>query len=341
MKPDGLRGVVAGSGYFSQFHLEAWRRIAGVEILGLCSLDAPSAATAAAKHSIPRVFDNVEAMLDEVRPDFIDIVTPPDSHAAIVGAAAGRGVHVVCQKALASSYAEAEAIVASAAGVRFMVHDNFRFQPWHREIRRLLDAGAIGALEGISGRTRMGDGAGPEAYLARQPYFRAMPRLLVFETGVHFIDVYRYLGGEITNVFAKLRRRNPGIAGEDAAMLLFDFAGGAQGLWDGDRTHAADTEDPRLTFGQFWLEGSEGSLRLYGDGRLTVQTLGGGEVSHAYDPPKRGFAGDSVHATLAHFIARLRDGGAFETDGRDYLRTLQVQEAVYRSAETGQAVALA
>ncbi len=73
-----------------------------------------------------------------------------------------------------------------------MVHDNFRFQPWHREFRRLLDAGAIGRLHSISCRTRMGDGWQPDAYLARQPYFRTMPQLLIYETGVHFIDVYRY-----------------------------------------------------------------------------------------------------------------------------------------------------
>jgi predicted dehydrogenase len=282
-------------------------------------------------------------LLDAGRPYFNHNITPPDRHAVIAGAAAARGVHILCQKALAPSYAEAEMMVATAAaaGVRFMAHDNFRFQPWHREIRRLMDAGAIGALEAIACRTRMGDGAAPDAYLARQPYFRAMPRFLVFETGVHFIDVYRYLGGEITGVFAKLRRLNPAITGEDSATLLFDFADGARGLWDGDRTHSPDAADPRYTFGQFWIEGREGTLRLRGDATITLQKMGGAEISHAYDHGVTGFASDSVHAALSHFVARLRDGGAFETEGHDYLRTLAVQEAVYRSAQTGQAVQLA
>jgi predicted dehydrogenase len=343
MKRDSLRGVVSGSGYFSQFHLDAWRRIEGVEIAALCSLDAPGASAAAANHGIAHVYGDVEAMLDEIRPDFIDIVTPPQSHAAITRAAISRGVAILCQKPLAPTYSEAEAMVAEAeeAGVPFMVHDNFRFQPWHREIRRLLDSGSLGTLESICGRTRMGDGFGAQAYLSRQPYFRDMKRFLIFETGVHFIDVYRYLGGEIASVFARTRRLNPGIEGEDAATLLFDFAGGAQGLWDGDRTHVPDAADPRLTFGQFWIETGEATLRLSGDGRMTLQRRGGQPVAHRYEIPRGGFAGDSVHATFDHFIARLRDGGGFETDGRDYLRTLLVQEAAYRSAETGRSVSLA
>ena len=52
-----------------------------------------------------------------------------------------------------------------------------------------LDLGTIGRLHSISCRTRMGDGWQTDAYLARQPYFRTMPQLLVYETGVHFIDV--------------------------------------------------------------------------------------------------------------------------------------------------------
>ena len=126
----------------------------------------------------------------------MDIITPPAACPSGAGRlAAKHGVHILCQKALAPTMEEARAIVdiAASAGVRLMVHDNFRFQPWHREARKLLDAGAIGALQTISCRTRLGDGWGEQAYLSRQPYFRDMPRLLIFETGVHFIDVYRYL----------------------------------------------------------------------------------------------------------------------------------------------------
>ena len=331
-----LRGVAVGTGYFSQFHYDAWRRTDGVQMVGVCSLDAERAQAEAAPFAAS-AYTEVAAMLDAERPDFIDVITPPGTHAAIVQAAAERGVHVLCQKALAPSFEEAAAIVATAqaGGVRLMVHDNFRFQPWHRELKRRLDDGDIGALQSIGCRTRLGDGWRADAYLARQPYFRAMPRFLVFETGVHFLDVFRFLGGDIAAVFARLRRLNPDIAGEDAGILLCELESGATALWDADRYHEGLAQDPRYTFGAFVLEGERGSLRLDEDGAITLHRLGHTPQQVAYAHPRRGFAGDSVHATFAHFIEALVSGAPFETDGADYLKTLAAQEAAYRSSASG------
>jgi len=162
------------------------------------------------------------------------------------------GKHVICQKPLADTLAEAESIVGTCvrAQKRFMVHENFRFQPWHREIKRQIEAGAIGdKIHTITQRMRTGDGWPEDAYLARQPYFRTMPRLLLHETGIHYIDVLRYLGGGVAEVFAKLRKLNPAIAGEDCALVLLDFASGGQGIIDGNRYNDANHPNPRYTFG--------------------------------------------------------------------------------------------
>jgi len=332
-----LRGVAVGAGYFSQFHYEGWSRTAGAQLVAVCDRDGARAEDAARRFGVPKRYADVAMMLDAERPDFIDIITPPDTHRSITAMAAERGVHVLCQKALAPAFAEAAAMVdeAERAGIRFMVHDNFRFQPWHREFRRLLDEGAIGRLRSIACRTRMGDGWQPDAYLARQPYFRTMPRFLIFETGVHFIDVYRYLGGEVTSVFARLRRLNAGIAGEDAGVVLFEFASGAVGLWDANRYNESRSTDPRYTFGEFLLEGDRGAIRLDEEGTMAVHPLGESARDHAYAHDRRGFAGDCVHATLQHFVNGLCAGAPFETEGRDYLKTLAVQEAVYASAASG------
>ncbi|MET0215664.1 MAG: Gfo/Idh/MocA family oxidoreductase [Vicinamibacterales bacterium] len=332
-----LRGVSVGAGYFGQFHYDAWPRVSGVELVALCDRDRERAEGVARKFGVPKSYADAKTMLDVERPDFIDIITPPDTHFSLAKLAAERGIHVLCQKALAPSVREAALIVdeAERAGIRFMVHDNFRFQPWHREFRRLLDGGTIGRLHSLSCRTRMGDGWQPDAYLARQPYFRTMPQLLIFETGVHFIDVYRYLGGEVTRVFARLRRLNGGIAGEDTGIVLFEFASGALGVWDANRYNESLSADPRYTFGDFLLEGDRGAVRLDEEGRMSVHMLGKGPSEHAYPHDRRGFAGDCVHATLQHFVDGLRAGVPFETDGREYLKTLAVQEAVYASAASG------
>lgn len=335
-----LRGVAVGAGYFSQFHFEAWSRIPEIELVAVCDARNPRVEEACSRFAIPRGYTNLEAMLAAEKPDFLDVLTPPATHAEILRAAGPRGIHVLCQKPLAPDLSEAQKIVRSAkeAGIRLMVHDNFRFQPWHREIKRLLETGVIGSLHSLTFRCRPGDGWGPGAYLARQPYFREMPRFLIVETGVHFIDTYRFLAGEIRRVFALLRKLNPVIAGEDCGLLVFEFTSGAVGLWDANRYNESTTTDPRYTFGEFLVEGQGGSIRLAEDGSLTVQPLGQAETRHEYLHEHRGFAGDCVFATFQHFVRHLLDGSPFETEGTDYLKTLAVQEALYESARLGRPV---
>ncbi|MEM7313487.1 MAG: Gfo/Idh/MocA family oxidoreductase [Planctomycetota bacterium] len=336
-----LRGVLIGAGYFSQFHLDAWSRINGVEIAAICDLDATAAVATAKKYSIAARYVNALEMLDKEKPDFVDIVTRPDSHLELVAAAAGRGVPVICQKALAPTIEEAREIVqvADKAGIPLMVHENFRFQPWYREIKLLMEQQAIGdKLHSIAFRCRTGDGWQSDAYLERQPYFRTMPRLLIFETGVHFVDTYRFLAGEIDGVYASLRRLNEDIVGEDTATVMFEFASGARGIWDANRFNESEAAEARLTFGQALVEGNGGSIRLFDDGRLVLQRLGKESEVIDYGLQERGFAGDCVLATQQHFVDNLLANTPFETSGKEYLKTLNVVEAIYQSAETKQPV---
>jgi predicted dehydrogenase len=333
-----LKGVCVGAGYFSHFQYEAWQRIPEVTITALCNRDPARAKAILEKFGIPRHYTDYREMLEKERPDFVDIITPPSTHLEMCKTAADLGIHVICQKPLAPTFDEAKQIVdcTAQAGIRFMVHENWRFQPWYREIKQLLDSGAIGdRIHVMSFRSRMGDGWGPNAYLNRQPYFRDYPRLLVYENGVHFIDTYRYLAGEIKRLYAVLKRLNPVIAGEDFGVIVFEFESGATGLWDANRYNESNCPNPRYTFGEFLVDANRGSIRLYNDGRLTVQPLGEPEREHAYRHENRAFAGDCCYATQRHFIDRMIDGGEFETNGPSYLRTLAVQDAVYLSAQCG------
>lgn len=333
-----LRGVLIGAGYFSQFHADAWGRLPDVDLVAVCDADPARAQALADRYGIARTYADAAQMLEAERPDFVDIATPPATHHALVEMAAARGMAVICQKPLAPTIEEARALIAmvEASGIRFMAHDNFRFQPWHREIRRQIDAGAIGRVQNIRCRTRMGDGWGEDAYLDRQPYFRTMPQLLIHETGIHFLDIFRFLNGEITRCFARIDRLNPQIMGEDQALVLCEFANGALGVWDANRYHPAGCANPRYTFGEFWIEGDRGSLHLDMDGRLRLFRLGddmGEPVDYA--AVREGFAGDSVLATFEHFIGALRGDVAQELTGADYLLSLELQEAAYLSSAGG------
>jgi D-apiose dehydrogenase len=331
-----LKAVGVGAGYFSQFHYDAWQRIPEVRMAAVADLDPARAAQTAERFGIARTYTDLREMLEREQPDFVDIITPPNSHHALCAEAARQRVAMICQKPLAPTYAEAVGIVemVEASATPFMVHENWRWQPWYRAVRRLMDGDVLGEVFSLSFRMRTGDGWGEDAYLARQPYFREYPRLLIFETAVHFIDTFRYLLGEITTVYARTRRLNPVIRGEDACHLVFGFGNGAAALLDANRYNemAEEGVDPRYTFGTMRIDGSRGHLLLHADGSILLKPLGRPTYQHAYHHENRGLAGDCCYHLQRHFVSTLLEGGQFESHGRDYLRTLRVVEACYDSA---------
>ncbi len=329
-----LRLALVGCGYFSRFHQDAWSRIKEVEVVGISDADPQRLAAAAGLFPRAQSLLDANAMLDAVRPNVVDIVTPPATHRALVMAATAREIVTICQKPLAPNYEEAVGIVehAESTGTQLIVHENFRFMPWFREAARLVASGCIGRPLNITFLLRPGDGQGPRAYLDRQPYFQTMERFLIHETAIHLIDVFRVILGEITGVFARVRRLNPVIAGEDACTLLFDFENGATGLFDGNRLLDHDAEDTRMTNGIMLVEGTEGAIRLDGEGRLFFRPRSGRERQHEYVWEKRGYGGDCVYLQCRHIADHLLFGSPVANTGRDYLRNLALEEAAYRSA---------
>jgi D-apiose dehydrogenase len=332
-----LRVAGVGAGYFSQFHLAGWRALEDdVELVGWCDRDVSKV------KGVP-AFVSIDELLEKARPDLVDIVTPPDTHLELLRVVASRGLPAICQKALAPTYEEAVAVVEAAeqAGTLLVVHENFRWQPWYREARRLIADGMLGGLHCVAFRLRPGDGQGPRAYLDRQPYFQTMARFLVHETAIHWIDTFRFLMGEVSGVYAALRRMNPAIRGEDAGYIVFDFAGGTTGLFDGNRLNDHVAGNPRRTMGEMWLEGEKGVLRLDGDARLWWKRHQAPEIEHRYD---RGaddtFGGGCCAALQSHVVSHLRRNTPLENGGREYLKNLRVQEAVYRSAAEGRRISL-
>jgi predicted dehydrogenase len=335
-----LRLGIVGCGYFAQFHREAWSRLP-VQVVAICDADRAKAEAAAREFPGAQVFTEAAEMLDAVRPDVVDIVTPPATHAPLVALCAARGVAAICQKPLAPDWETAVAIVETAerAGMSLVVHENFRWMPWFMEAHRLIEAGAIGEPLDISFRLRSGDGQGPDAYLSRQPYFRTMPRFLVHETIIHLIDVFRFLYGEVSGVFARLRTLNPAIVGEDAATVLFAFENARrQGIVDGNRLIDHPSDDPRMTNGVMLAEGTGGQLRLDGHGRLFLRPHRGEEREHAYTWQQRGYGGDCVFRQCEAALAHLRDGAPVANTARAWLRNLAIEEAIYRSAAEGRFV---
>jgi predicted dehydrogenase len=217
-----------------------------------------------------------------------------------------------------------------------MVHENWRWQPWWREIRALQLQRNIGEFTSLYFRMRTGDGWGDDAYLARQAFFRDYPRLLVYETGVHFIDTFRFLLGEVTEVFASLRRLNPVIRGEETGQIFLRFDSEATAIFDANRYNETESLSPRYTFGELRIDGMRGHLTMDTEANIRIKPLGEPAYNHDYSRANVNFAGDCVFALERHFADCMLTGAPFESTGEDYLKTVRVVERVYESAAQNQ-----
>lgn len=328
-----LKVACYGAGYFSQFHFEGWRRIVDADLIGVTNRDRSKAEAT----GLP-VYDNLAEMLEQTKPDILDIIVSPAGHGEAIRTALQHSVKaIICQKPFCASLAEAREMIALAkdAGVPIIVHENFRFQPWYRAIKAQIDAGAIGTPLQATFRLRPGDGQGPDAYLSRQPYFQEMPKFLIHETGVHFIDTFRFIFGNPSAVYADLQKSNPVIAGEDTGTVIFDHEGGLRTIFDGNRLLDHAATNTRCTMGEGLFEGTEGSLDLYGDGSVTLRKFGQMSETTVLGPDTSGtFGGDCTRALQAHVVSALLHGTELENLAEDYLTVIEIEEAIYQSAQS-------
>ncbi len=338
-----LTVAVIGLGYFSRFHLDAWQRRTDCEVIGITDIDRDRLSEASSRRGLAG-FDSAEALL-ATDPDIVDLVVPPAAQHDLLRPCLKRGRTVICQKPFGRSLADAQAMAhaAEAAGTTLVIHENFRFQPWHRTIKRFLESDRMGQVFVARFSLRPGDGRGPRAYLDRQPAFQGMERFLIRETGVHFIDVFRWLFGEIETVYADLRHLNPTIRGEDAGLLLMTHVGGVKSVFDGNRLSDHVADNPRLTMGEMAIEGEGGVLALDGFGQISFRAFG---TDTAEAIPVTGpvdaasFGGGCVAALIGHVVDALHGNGTLENTARDYLDVIRVAEAAYRSHADGRRIAM-
>jgi predicted dehydrogenase len=334
-----LRGGLIGCGFFARNHLNAWRDVDGAEIVALCDSDAERLRVRAEEFEIGRTFTDAETMLREAELDFVDVVTQVGSHRPLVELAARHRIPVICQKPLASSLEDARAMVEAcrAAGVPFMVHENFRWQRPMRETKRAAEA--IGELffGRIQWRTAW------DVY-TDQPYLATDERFILSDIGVHLLDLARFFMGEAAELRCLTQSVNPGVRGEDVATVLLRMRSGAACVVD--MSYASHLEREMFPQTLVHLEGAGGSVVLDYDFELIVTTpegaqrrqVGPGPV--AWGIPLVQHVQESVVAIEQHWTDCLRAGREPETSGADNLKTLELVFGSYDSAEQACAMKL-
>eukprot|EP01121_Diplochlamys_sp_Union-15-3_P013356 TRINITY_DN4136_c0_g1_i3.p1 TRINITY_DN4136_c0_g1~~TRINITY_DN4136_c0_g1_i3.p1 ORF type:complete len:569 (-),score=116.72 TRINITY_DN4136_c0_g1_i3:8-1714(-) len=337
-----LRGVTVGAGFFSDIQMTDWKRIDGVEITAVCDIDVGKLKLFAEKFKIPNTYTDIKEMLEKEKPDFVDIVTRPNTHLDITKQAVQLGVKaILCQKPMAETPEEALDMVniCKEKQVRLMINENFRWRKWFREIKHLISQNIIGEPFYAYFCIRRGDGRGSSPY-PNQPYFKDMKKYLLFEAVVHYVDVSRFLFGEIATIYSAHKKINKIIQGEDLTIVNMSMKSGVNVLIDANRySEPLKSVGKPKAFGTLKLEGTLGQIELEIDGTIRITYHGGKSYVHSYYIPENvTYPGDSTYETQKHFVECLINNSQFETEGENYLNTFYAVFAGYQAADKGCAI---
>jgi predicted dehydrogenase len=327
-----MRVGIIGAGSMGHAHARGWLA-AGANLVGVAARTATSAASLAEPNHL-EVFASNAALIEAV--DIVDICAPTDLHKDLVLAAAAAGKHVLCEKPLALTVADAEAMIAACerAGVRLFVGMVVRFFPQYRAAQRALAAGRVGELGVLRLKRVAYQPTGDEGWFGDE----ARSGGLLLDLMIHDFDAARWFGGEVVRVYARsVRGRSPDAPG-DYALATLRFASGAMALIEGGWVYP-----PGVFRTAFDLSGGAGALEWSSDAGDPVRTfLHGGDASAAarVGIPSSGRAADPYSLEIAHAYRAITDGTPFAVTARDSLEALRIALAALTSLRTGRPVEL-
>ncbi len=225
-----LRGAIIGLGNVAlHAHLPGWLARRDVEIVAATDADPARRAACAARLPASRWYDTAALLMADARPDFVDICTPPSSHAPLIREGLERGLHVLCEKPLVGSLEDLRALAQLAAGTDRVLHTvhNWHHAPIVRHTRALVADGAIGQVTGATWQTLRTQPAAVADGGAGN--WRVDPAIagggVLTDHGWHVCYIiHRWVGATPTAVSARLEtRRHTHWPVEDTATLRLRF----------------------------------------------------------------------------------------------------------------------
>jgi len=328
---------------FAHLHAEAYitnlRTLPGVEVIGLADDNLDRGRYYAAQYQA-RLFDSYADLLAE-KPDGVVISSENSRHRALAEMAAGAGVHILCEKPLATTVNDARHMVevCKRAGVVLMTAFPMRFNAPALEIKRLIESGKLGQIYGCNttnqGRLPVGvPQPGVPSFLTHDWFVdkELAGGGSVADHTVHLADLLRwYLGSEVTEVYAVTNQilHADRVHVETGGLILLTFASGAFA--------SIDCSWSKPPVYPIW-----GGLKMDIIGEKGLATMDAFKQvisvysQHAGRPSWVSWGSDSDRAMLSEFIAAIREQRTPAVTGEDGLRGVEIVAAAYRSAESGQ-----
>jgi predicted dehydrogenase len=325
-----MRIGIAGTGTMGEVHAKAWRTV-GAELAGFTSLRQAQTRDLAQRFGVKAYAEYAE-LVDDV--DVVDICTPTSLHKPMVVEAAAAGKHVVCEKPIALTIEDAQAMIdaCAVAGVRFFVGMVVRFFPQYRVAQELVTDGKIGQL-GVLRLKRV-------AYVPMKPadnwyVDETQSGGMVLDLMIHDFDYSRWLAGEVDRVFARRGR----VVSSPAEYLqaIIRFRSGALALIEGGWANPPGVFRTALD-----LSGSDGLIEWSSDQALPVQTYFPTTESSAKSVglPVAELSDDPYTAEIRHAYQAIRTSSPFAVTGEDALEALRIALAARASSLTGRPVSL-
>lgn len=336
-----VRVALVGCGRISGSHVSAIDRIDGLELVAVADVETQRATALAQDRGIP-AFRTLDELLAEVECDVVTVCTPSGLHPSHGIVAARAGKHVVTEKPMAISLADADALVQAcdAAGVHLFVVKQNRLNPPIQLLRRAVDKARFGRIYLANTTVR---------WTRPQEYYDAAPwrGTWEFDGGAimnqasHYVDLMQWLVGPVESVVAKTATLARRIETEDTGIAVLRFRSGALGVIE-----VTVLTYPRNFEGSITILGEKGTVKI---GGTAVNRVEQWQFSDYDDDDKLIDAANTSPPTVYGFghegyyrnvLAVLRGEAKPGTDGREGRKSLELILGIYESAKTGREVPL-
>ena len=326
-------GIMSFAHHHAEAYIDSVRTVPGLELIGIADEDMERGRSYAERFNT-HLYANYETLLDD-KADGVIVCSENVKHHALVEMAARAGAHVLCEKPLATTLEDAQAMIECCrqAGVILMTAFPMRFSAPAMQVKAQLENGALGRVYCLN-TTNQG-----QMPIQERGWF-VDPELAgggaVIDHTVHLADMLRYyLNSEVTEVFAVTNRILHAnlVQVETAGLLMLTFADGAFATIDCSWSKPFNYP----TWGGLTME-------LISERGLTVVDAFSQNLTVYQQEPAANawtyWGSDANRGMVQEFAAAMREGRPAQVSGEDGYKALEIVLAAYESAATGQAVSL-